>query len=188
MHLPVCVLHTGTLCASPLCLPVEGKSFQASATQQDHCIPCCRRSAHQQQLAATSCRRAEGPAGGDRPCRPATHPGADAAAAAALRAHCLQGWPGVTLAGTDAGSISCMAQPQRHVLAGETLVHVHCAKNERLLLPGWPPPALKLTVCTAASGCRASACCPACSTLWLQLTSRHCWERRTACCSKQLLA
>ena len=47
---------------------------------------------------------------------------------------------------------------------------------------GWLPPALKLTVCTAAPGCRASAGCPACSTLWLQLTSRHCWERRTAFC------
>ncbi len=65
----------------------------------------------------------------------------------------------------------------------------------KLIVPEVAPPVawpatscLKLTVCTAVSGCRALACCPACSTQWLQLTPRHCWERRTAFCLEQLLA
>lgn len=187
MHLPVCVLHTGTVRASPFCLPVVGQGSQPSAPHQEHCIPCCRHSALQQQLAAACCRRAEGPAGCDRPCRPAPHWGSDAAAAAALRAHRLQGRPGVPPTRTDAGSVSCMAQPQRHVPAGR----LWC----KLIVPEVAPPVawpatscLKLTVCTAVSGCRALACCPACSTQWLQLTPRHCWERRTAFCLEQLLA
>ena len=53
-------------------------------------------------------------------------------------------------------------------------------------LAGYPPHEAHSLHC--ASGCRALACCPACSTQRLQLTRRHCWERRTAFCSKQLPA